>query len=84
VRIAKGGEILCIAVDTSGGSSTRIATGTRDSCVLVWSFDSSSRKLQPLHAGSYGDGKDIIPKGLAFADNATKDLHVFGLHDGAV
>ena len=84
VRIAKGGEILSLAVDISGGIATRIATGTRDKCVQVWLFDSSSRTLQSVHSKAYGDDKSIVPKALAFADNEAKDLYVFGLYDGGL
>ena len=84
VRIAKGGEILSLAVDISGGIATQIATGTRDKCVQVWLFDSSSRTLQSVHSKAYGDDKSIVPKALAFADNEAKDLYVFGLYDGGL
>lgn len=73
-----------MAVDTSGGSTTRIATGTRDKCVQVWSFDSSSRKLDSVHSNAFSQDKDIIPKSLAFENNEKRDLCVFGLYDGAM
>jgi hypothetical protein len=84
IRIARGGEILSIAADTSGGRATRIATGTRDKCVQVWSFDSSSRKLDSVHSNAFSQDKDIIPKSLAFENNEKRDLCVFGLYDGAM
>ena len=69
--------------DTSRGSATHIAMGTRNKCVQVWSFDSSSRKLTSVYSNAFGD-KDIIPKGLAFDNNETQDLYVFGLYDGGL
>lgn len=84
VRIARGGEILSLAVDRSGSSSTRLATGTRDKCVQVWAFDSSSRKLLPVHSKAFAQDKDIVPKALAFDGNKNQDLYVFGLYDGGL
>ena len=84
VRIARGGEILCMTADISGGSSIRFATGTRDKCVQVWSFDSSSRKLTPIHSKAFADDKDIVPKALAFDGSKDQNLFVFGLYDGGL
>jgi hypothetical protein len=66
------------------GNATRIATGTRDKCVQVWSFDSSSRKLISIHSNAFSQEKDIVPKCLAFEDNEKQDLYVFGLYDGGL
>ena len=84
VRIARGGEILSINADRSGGNSIRFATGTRDKCVQVWSFDSSSRKLTPIHSKAFADDKDIVPKALAFDGSKDQNLFVFGLYDGGL
>jgi len=73
-----------LTADTTRGNATRIATGTRDKCVQVWSFDSSSRKLDSIHSNAFGHGKDIVPKGLAFEGNEKQDLYVFGLYDGGL
>ncbi|KAF8960568.1 hypothetical protein BDZ97DRAFT_1760683 [Flammula alnicola] len=83
-RLARGGEIICIAADTSNGSTVRLATGTRDKCVQVWLFDSSSRKLSPVHSKAYGSEKEIVPKAVAFDDNDEQDLYIFGLYDGGL
>ena len=71
-------------MDISGGMTTRIATGTRDKCVQVWSFDSSSRKLVSVHSSAFSQEKDIVPKSLAFESNEKQDLCVFGLYDGGL
>lgn len=71
-------------MDTSGGTATRIATGTRDKCVQVWLFDSSSRSLVSVHSSAFSQDKDIVPKSLAFENNEKKDLCVFGLYDGGL
>ncbi|KAF9523950.1 WD40-repeat-containing domain protein [Crepidotus variabilis] len=83
-RIARGGEILSMTAEDLGGGSTRIATGTRDKCVQVWTFDSSARKLLSVHSSAFSQEKDIIPKSLAFDGNESKDLCVFGLYDGGL
>lgn len=74
---------MTLTADTTRGNATRIATGTRDKCVQVWSFDSSSRKLVSIHSNAFGE-KDVIPKGLAFEANEKQDLHVFELYDGGL
>ena len=83
-RLARGGEIICITADISGGNTVRIATGTRDKCVQVWLFDSSAHELKAVHSKAYGDNKGIVPKALAFDANEDRDLYVFGLYDGGL
>lgn len=83
-RIARGGEIVSIAADMSVNGPSRIATGTRDKCVQVWTFDSSSRKLVPMYSKAYGADKEILPKSLAFDNNIDRDLYIFGLYDGGL
>ena len=68
----------------SDSNTTRIATGTRDKCVQVWLFDSTTHQLNGVSLKAYGDGKGIIPKALAFDANKEQDLYVFGLHDGGL
>ncbi|KAF9523948.1 WD40-repeat-containing domain protein [Crepidotus variabilis] len=82
--IAQGGEILSMTAEDLGGGSTRIATGTRDKCVQVWTLDSSARKLLSVHSSAFSQEKDIIPKSLAFDGNESKDLCVFGLYNGGL
>lgn len=83
-RLARGGEIICIAADISGGNTTRIVTGTRDKCVQVWLFNSITRELNAVYSRAYGDDKGIVPKALAFDANEDRDLYVFGLYDGGL
>lgn len=83
-RLARGGEIICITADISGGNTVQIATGTRDKCVQVWLFDSSAHELKAVHLKAYGDNKGIVPKALAFDANEDRDLYVFGLYDGGL
>ena len=75
---------MTLIADTTRGNATRIATGTRNKCVQIWSFDSSSRKLVSIHSNAFSHEKDIIHKGLAFESNEKQDLHVFGLYDGGL
>ena len=82
--LARGGEIICITADISGGDKVQIATGTCDKCIQVWLFDSSTRELKAVHLKAYGDGKGIVPKGLAFNVNEEWDLYIFGLYDGGL
>jgi len=84
VRIGRGGEILSLAADTTTGSITRIATGTRDKCVQVWTFDSNIQKLVPVHSSAFSEKKDIVPKALAFNDDPNHDLYIFGIFDGGL
>lgn len=57
----------------------RLATGTRDSCVQVWTYDSGTCTLVSKHSNIH---HGIVPKALAFGVN--KDLYVFGLYDGGL
>ncbi|KAF8873662.1 hypothetical protein CPB84DRAFT_1798181, partial [Gymnopilus junonius] len=82
-RLARGAEITCIAADTSM-RSTRIAIGTQDKCIQVWTFESSSRKLEPVYSKMDQSDREIVPKALAFDTNSEQDLYVFGLYDGGL
>ena len=80
VRIGQGGEILSIAADTTTGSTTtRIAMGTHDKCVQVWTFDPITPKLVSIHSSAFSEKKDIIPKALAFNNDPNHDLYIFGM-----
>ncbi|KDR78697.1 hypothetical protein GALMADRAFT_137715 [Galerina marginata CBS 339.88] len=83
-RIARGGEILCVTADITGNDQTRIATCTRDKCVQVWLFNSANCQLVPVYSKAYKDNREIVPKSVAFDDNANRDLFVFGLYDGGL
>ena len=83
-RLARGEEITCITADISGEKTVRIATGTRDRCVHVWLFDSSTRELKKVYSMEYSSDKGIVPKALAFDSNEERDFYVFGLYDGGL
>ena len=83
-RLARGEEITCITADISGEKTVRIATGTRDRCVQVWLFDSSTRELKKVYSMEYSSDKGIVPKALAFDSNEERDFYVFGLYDGGL
>lgn len=70
--------------ETSGSRAAQIAMGMRDKCVQVWSFDSSSRKLELVHSNTFSQDKDIVLKSLAFDHSEKRDLCVFSLYDGAM
>jgi hypothetical protein len=84
VRIGRGGEILSLAADTTSGNTTRIATGTRDKCIQVWTFESIAPKLVSIHSSAFSENKDIVPKALAFDNNPNHDLFIFGIFDGGL
>ena len=83
-HLARGGEIICIMADISGGNTVRIATGTQDKCIQVWLFDSNTCELKAVHSKADGDNKGIVPKTLAFDANEDQDLYIFGLYDGCL
>lgn len=84
VRIGRGGEILSLAADTTTGNTTRIATGTRDKCVQVWTFEPITPKLVSIHSSAFSENKDIVPKALAFDNDPNRDLYIFGIFDGGL
>lgn len=83
-RVANGREIVCIAATPCGTGMTRIALGTQDQCIQIWSFKSGSHTLTPLQSKMYEQGKNILPKALMFDNNSERDLYVFGLFDGGL
>ncbi|KAH9478857.1 hypothetical protein JR316_0009319 [Psilocybe cubensis] len=85
-RVALGGEITCIAVkaESSNVEISRIALGTRDKCIMVFTFNPTTKELVPIHSITYGDGQGTIPKAMAFDNNTRADLYVFGLYDGGL
>jgi WD40 repeat protein len=84
VRIGRGGEILSLAADTTTGSTTRLATGTRDKCVQVWTFDSNTQQLVSVHSSAFSEKRDIVPKAIAFNSDPSHDLYIFGIFDGGL
>jgi hypothetical protein len=77
-RVGTGHEITCLAWDESSGAAIRIATGTRERLVQVWTFESNVR-LQSVFSVQL----DVtIPKAICFANNKARDIYIFGLYDG--
>ncbi|KAJ3504450.1 hypothetical protein NLJ89_g7925 [Agrocybe chaxingu] len=84
-RIGGGREISTITADRdSHDASTRIAMGTRDKYVQVWTFDANTRTLLLCNSKVYGESHEVIPKALAFDNNSERDLYVFGIFDGGL
>jgi WD40 repeat protein len=79
-RLGTGKEITCLAWDTSDRVDFKLATGTRDSLIQVWTLNSNAQ-LQSIFAVQLGK---TVPSSLAFADNDDQDVLVFGLFDGVV
>ncbi len=82
-RLALGGEILSMTAHISP-SFARIATGSRDKCIQVWDFDSSTCELKTVYSRRHGAERDIVPKALVFDNNPDKDVFAFGLYDGGM
>jgi WD40 repeat protein len=77
-RVGTGGEITCLAWDASSETAIRIATGTRDRLVQVWTFESRVR----LHSVFSIQLDVTVPQALGFDDNKARDVFVFGRVDG--
>ncbi len=76
-RVGTGSEITCITSDpTSAGTGVRLATGTRERQVMVWTFDNDV--LVPSMSIQLAT---TVPKGIAFV-SGQKDLYVWGMYDG--
>ena len=55
-------------------------TGTRDKYVQLWKYD--SKGLQVIFAVERLEVTAVLAKAIHFADNAAKDIYVFGLFNG--
>lgn len=76
-RVGTGSEITCMTSGpTDSGTGVRLATGTRERQVMVWTFDNDV--LVPSMSIQLAT---TVPKGIAFVDGQ-KDLYVWGLYDG--
>ncbi|KAG1793681.1 WD40-repeat-containing domain protein [Suillus plorans] len=75
----EGKEITCLTYDHAG-DDTRIATGTWDKHVQVWSFDFKG----PLILIFSIKLSTTIPCTINFNHTASRDLLVFGMYDGEV
>ncbi|KAG2029837.1 WD40-repeat-containing domain protein [Suillus americanus] len=78
-RIGTGKEIMCLTYDHSG-NDTRIATGTRDKRVQVWSFDFKG----PLIPVFSIELSTTIPRMINFNRTASRHILVFGMYDGEI
>jgi len=66
--------------DAGIGNVHRLVIGTRDRIVQVWELDSKG-KMQSMFSVQL----DVtVPKAVAFTNNPTNDIYVFGLYDGNV
>ncbi|KAG1764295.1 WD40-repeat-containing domain protein [Suillus occidentalis] len=78
-RIGNGKEIMCLTYDHAG-DDTRIASGTRDRRVQVWSFNFKGL-LIPIFSVELST---TIPRTVNFKHSASRNLLVFGMYDGEV
>jgi hypothetical protein len=76
-RIAFGAEITCIAWDRANEATFRLATGTRDRCVQLWSFNGKE-----VHEVFSRQLASTILRNIDFMENHAADLYVFGIYDG--
>lgn len=76
-RVGTGCEITCIACDSiPAGTGVRLATGTRERQVMLWTFDNDV--LAPLLSIQL---PTTVPQGIAFVIGQ-KDVYVWGMYDG--
>jgi WD40 repeat protein len=76
-RLAFGAEITSIAWDRANEATFRLATGTRDQCVQLWSFN--GKEVHEIFSRQLAS---TIPKNIDFMENHAVDLYVFGIYDG--
>ncbi|TDL19963.1 WD40 repeat-like protein [Rickenella mellea] len=77
-RIGTGAEIVSMSTDASHDTDTRVALGTRDHVVQVFTADNKGI----LHSVFSIRLDTSIPIAVGFADNTAKDVYAFGLHNG--
>ena len=76
-RLGTGCEITCMVCDNTE-ETTRLVVATRDQIVQMWKLD-----LKGQVQSVFSVRLDVtVPKGVAFVENAAKDIYVFGLYDG--
>lgn len=78
-----GSKILSMAADISP-TSVRVVTGSRDKCIQLWDFNSTTHQLTTIFSRVHGVERDIVPKALAFDKGPRKDILVFGFYDGGL
>jgi hypothetical protein len=80
-RVANGKEITCLtSCIAEDGQSVRIAFGTRDKAVQVWSLD-HKRHVSTVFSKTLAN---TIPVSIEILRNVSRDVRVFGLYDGSV
>ncbi len=72
---------MSIAVKVTDTGSLRIATGSTCGSVQVWVYDAKDHMLEILFKTQLAS---TTPKTIAFEQNLTRDIYVFGLYDGVV
>jgi hypothetical protein len=78
-RVANGVEITCLKTLVSeDGQSVRIAFGTRDRVVQVWSLD-HMRHISNVFSHSLGITMPVL---IEIARNSSRDIRVFGHFNG--
>lgn len=77
-RIGAGSEILSLAVDQYSHRAFKIACGTRDQVVQLFTMD-DKWDLQSVFTVRL---PSTVPKSVAFSDNSRSDVYAFGLYDG--
>jgi hypothetical protein len=70
--------VTCLTWDATNEATLRIASGTRDRFVQLWSFNG-----RDLHSNFSIQLAVTIPKNIGFANNPGADLYVFGTYGGA-
>lgn len=79
-HILGGNEITALVIDLSNERFIRVALGARDGGIQVL-------KISNDFALTFGwriTMEDVIPIGLAFSDNAAKDVVVWSFGDGSM
>ncbi|EPQ55788.1 hypothetical protein GLOTRDRAFT_93345 [Gloeophyllum trabeum ATCC 11539] len=73
-RMGHGYKIAGLAADAG---TCRIASAARDGSIHVWTFDAEERLISVFSIGL----DRITPICIAFKDNTTKDIFVFGIYE---
>ncbi len=76
-QVANGKEVTCVAWDSTNEATLRLANGTRDRVVQLWSFNGLE-----LHSSFSIKLLTTIPRAIAFSEGPGSDLYVFGVYNG--
>jgi hypothetical protein len=69
--------VTCLAWDVANEATVRLATGTQDRFIQLWSFNG-----RELHSYFSVQLAATVPKAIGFAENAGTDILVFGIYNG--